>query len=362
MNLNTNFWNGKKVLVTGHTGFKGSWLSVWLQKLGASVFGISLNPKTNPSLYAELLRDDLFSPYIKSSFIDINDFDILSDTINAIRPDVVFHLAAQPLVIQSYLDPLETWNTNVIGTLNVLQSLLSNSSSKCSVVCITTDKVYKNLEWSFGYRENDALGGHDPYSSSKAAAEIGIASFRDSFCGTGPHQSEDILICSARAGNVIGGGDWSNNRLVPDIVRSLELSTPVELRNPYATRPWQHVIEPLYGYLLLAQHQFISNSSALSVNFGPNIDSNKTVLELVDQVFLTWPGSKIILDSTQYHEANLLYLHSELAYKLLGWKPVLSFQETVELTIMWYKSFSEGHSPYQLISDQINFFLSKVCV
>ena len=244
--LNTDFWSEKKVLITGHTGFKGSWLTLWLNELKTKVTGISLEPDTEPNLFGQLhLQKSLHDHHIA----DIRDFGRISQIVKRCQPDVVFHLAAQPLVRRSYSDPLETWSTNVQGTLNVLEAIKS-VQKPCAVVMVTTDKVYANKEWEYGYRECDELGGHDPYSASKAAAELAIASWRNSFCGEKKHQNSHIKIATARAGNVIGGGDWADDRIVPDAMRALAIGEKIDVRNPKATRPWQHVLEPLWMLLL----------------------------------------------------------------------------------------------------------------
>ena len=264
--LNTSFWKGRKVLVTGHTGFKGSWLSLCLLELGASVIGVSLKPEFKLNLFDQLRI---------SSFVDHNLFDIanlqdISLLLEEKRPDVIFHLAAQSIVRVGYDKPVSTWSTNVMGTINILESLKS-IDYPCSAVFVTTDKVYKNNEWVYGYRENDALGGIDPYSSSKAAAEIAIDSWRKSFFESNVNPSRNVRIASARAGNVIGGGDWSPNRIIPDVVRSISENKPILVRNPASTRPWQHVLEPLSGYLLLAEKLENNLDLTTAYNFGPSL-------------------------------------------------------------------------------------------
>ena len=338
-NLNIKFWKNKNILITGHTGFKGSWLTYWLLKLGAKVNGISLSPVGIPNLFNELnLRNEIYH-----NIIDIRDRENLKKKIIEINPEIVFHLAAQPLVIESYQNPILTWETNVIGTINVLNAL-RNLDSKCAALCITTDKVYLNREWIFGYRENDALGGYDPYSSSKAAAEIAINSWRSSFCGIGKNKVEHLKIASARAGNVIGGGDWSENRLVPDIVKGLLKGQEIRIRNSLATRPWQHVLEPLKGYLILVQELYSDRDDVCSsFNFGPQSESNKTVKELVNEALSYWEGKWVdCTDKDSFHEANLLNLSIDKAHKLLDWDPKWGFKETVKKTINWYKNYYEG--------------------
>ena len=243
------FWAGRRVLLTGHTGFKGSWLALWLSELGARVTGVGLEPDTTPNLFGQL---ELVGRLERHHIADIREAHALVEIAKACQPQVVFHLAAQPLVRRSYQDPLGTWATNVQGSLHMLEAL-KPLQHPCAVVMVTTDKVYENQEWAYGYRESDRLGGHDPSSASKAAAELAIASWRASFCGTAPHQSPHLAIATARAGNVIGGGDWAADRIVPDAMRALAAGKPIAVRNPTATRPWQHVLEPLGGYLRLAE-------------------------------------------------------------------------------------------------------------
>ena len=292
MILNSSFWAGKRVLLTGHTGFKGSWLSLWLLKLGAEVWGYALAPVGQHSLYVDL---GLAQSQLYHNLGDLRDLEALQEVVQQARPEVVFHLAAQPLVRRSYRDPLGTWATNVQGSLNLLAAL-STLHHPCSVLMVTTDKVYANREWDYGYREDDRLGGQDPYSASKAAAELAIASWRDSFCGLGTHQTPHLKIATARAGNVIGGGDWAEERIVPDVMRALAAGQPISVRSPEATRPWQHVLEPLGGYLLLAERLAAAvsgsaNPYATAFNFGPALEANRSVRELVAAALVHWPGS-----------------------------------------------------------------------
>ena len=336
-----NFWQGKRVLVTGHNGFKGSWLSLWLLQMGAKVSGISLAPDNQPCLFDQLSIED----QMDSRILDIREKDKLRCAVKEINPDIVFHLAAQPLVLRSYKDPVETWETNVMGTVFLLEALRS-LDKMCSAILITTDKVYRNDEWLYGYRENDPLGGFDPYSSSKAASELAIASWRSSFCGNLSHQKENLLIASARAGNVIGGGDWSENRIVPDIIRSLQANKQIIIRNPSSTRPWQHVLEPLSGYLLLAKQLTKKGINyASSFNFGPQLGYNKTVLELVQESLKFWPGEYIFQDySKAPHEAGMLNLSTDKSFHQLKWQPKWDFSTTISRTINWYKNIYENKS------------------
>ncbi len=336
------FWAGKRVLVTGHTGFKGSWLSLWLSELGAQVSGLSLEPETQPSLFNQLqLEQRLQHHWIA----DIRDFGAVADAVEASQPQVVLHLAAQPLVRRSYRDPLGTWATNVQGSLHVLEAL-KMLQQPCAVVMVTTDKVYENQEWDYGYREVDRLGGHDPYSASKAAAELATASWRSSFCGLGAHQSPHLRIATARAGNVIGGGDWAEDRIVPDAIRALVAGEPIPVRNPLATRPWQHVLEPLSGYLRLAQALACDQDPPCEAfNLGPTLASNRPVQELVESMLSHWRGSWLDQRDTKApHEAHLLHLQIDKAHHKLGWSPRWDYDTTVERTVDWYQQHHQGRS------------------
>lgn len=337
-NPTTSFWSGRRVLVTGHTGFKGSWLSLWLNQLGAEVFGYALPPVGDECLFNALRLAETTSSHMG----DICDAPSLEKLVLDTQPDVVFHLAAQPLVRQSYQDPVKTWNTNVIGSINVLQSLRL-LEKQCIAVMVTTDKVYSNKEWVYGYRENDPLGGYDPYSSSKAAMEIAVASWRSSFCGTASYQSSGLRIASARAGNVIGGGDWAEDRIIPDIVRALLKGEDIVVRNPNSTRPWQHVLEPLSGYLLLAEKMAEAKDYATSFNFGPHLESNKSVQDLVELALEIWPGNWVnASNQDEPHEASLLNLVVDRAYHRLKWLPRWNFETTVAKTLGWYHDVSRN--------------------
>ena len=340
VNPSPEFWDGRRVLLTGHTGFKGAWLALWLQELGAEVTGLALPPDSQPSLFTQLGLDHRLDHRLG----DIRDFDFLKTLVLEVKPEVVLHLAAQPLVRLSYQQPAETWSTNVMGTIHLLEALRGLDQA-CSAVLITTDKVYRNNEWLYGYRENDPLGGHDPYSSSKAAAELAIASWRSSFCGELPHQTPHLRVASARAGNVIGGGDWARDRIVPDAVRSLARGETIGVRNPVATRPWQHVLEPLGGYLCLAEALAASDEKASAFNFGPQLEANRPVHELVEEALKHWPGRwQDQSDSHAPHEASLLNLVIERAHHQLGWAPRWDFATTVERTVNWYRRVHEGAS------------------
>lgn len=350
------FWQGKKVLLTGHSGFKGSWLSMWLLELGADVTGLSLRPESEPNLFEQLSLEKKLTNH----YGDIRDFSLVRQLVVNTQPDVVFHLAAQPLVRLSYQVPTETWATNVMGSINILEALRL-LDKPCSAVMITTDKVYRNNEWVYGYRENDPLGGYDPYSSSKAATEIAINSWRSSFCGSLPHQNPHLRIASARAGNVIGGGDWAMDRIVPDVMRALSKNQPIEVRNPFATRPWQHVLEPLSGYLRLAESLSHFPELAQAFNFGPHLEANRPVKQLVEQALLHWPGIwKNQSDLSQPHEANLLNLVIDKAHHKLSWSPRWNFATTVERTTNWYRRVhEEPTSALECCQDDLKAYLSE---
>ena len=344
--LDLSFWKGKRVLLTGHTGFKGSWLLLWLLELGSEVAGYSLPAAPAPNLFRQLYGS-LGNRFVHLE-ADLADRIALTELANRFQPDVVLHLAAQPLVRISYEDPLGTWKTNLLGSLHLLEALKS-ITHPCAVVMVTTDKVYSNKEWVYGYRETDQLGGHDPYSASKAATEIAVASWQSSFCGEAPHQTPHLQVATARAGNVIGGGDWALDRIVPDAMRSLQLKQSIAVRSPKSTRPWQHVLEPLGGYLLLAERLFTASLHPCEAfNFGPFVSSNRTVSELVTTMLAHWPGEwHTVQQANAVHEASLLNLHTDKAYTQLGWAPCWGFQETVERTVNWYRDVASGSDPYQ---------------
>ena len=324
-----NVYRNRRVLVTGHTGFKGSWLALWLKNLDAKVTGLGLDPETQPSHW------EMLGLNIDDRRVDIRDAEAVADTIKATSPEIVFHLAAQSLVRRSYRDPLETWSTNVVGTANVLEACRKSSSVR-AIVVITTDKCYENQEKEHGYCESDPLGGHDPYSASKASAELVVSSYRDSYFS----EQGCPLLASARAGNVIGGGDWSEDRLIPDIVRAVTKGETLELRFPNATRPWQHVLESLSGYLCLGQ-KLLENKKefAEAWNFGPDDKSNCTVKEMLLNLKKEWPSIDWrVTDESQPHEAGLLRLNSNKALEKLAWQPVWYFDEGLSATAKWYKA------------------------
>lgn len=348
---NKCFWQGKKVVVTGHTGFKGSWLITQLNKVGANVIGISKEEDISCSLYNQIKGNNLVT---NEFFLDIGlDGSTVKNIIKEVDPDVIFHFAAQPLVIKSYSDPVDTWQTNVIGTLNVLEGA-KLLQKKCSIVVITTDKVYENKEWLFSYRENDRLGGKDPYSASKAAAELLVSSWRHSFTGDGLLKNPNLYIATARAGNVIGGGDWADNRIIPDMIRANTQGKILYVRNPSSIRPWQHVLEPVNGYMILAKNLYTEERIFCSeFNFGPNIDSSKTVRKLLEEACKSWNCKWIdISDNNELHEATLLGLSIEKSNKLLGWEPIWNFEEAIAKTINWYKDVHDGEDALtKMVSD-----------
>ena len=329
--IDQGFWQGKRVFLTGHTGFKGSWLSLWLVSLGANVRGYALPPPTSPSLFNEAKVDSI----IDSQIGDIRDQDALQTSMTAFNPDILIHMAAQPLVRYSYDNPIETYEVNVIGTAKVLEAARSCPDLK-AIVNITTDKCYENDDRSEGYMENDPMGGYDPYSSSKGCAELVTSSYRRSFL-----QEQGVGLASVRAGNVIGGGDWADDRLIPDILRSFERKEPVVVRNPKATRPWQHVLEPLSGYLILAQKLYKNQEKyAEGWNFGPNDDDAKPVDWILDKMIAKWPNSSWeVDDNSNPHEAGFLKLDISKAKLQLGWQPVWELSNTLERIIAWHKAW-----------------------
>jgi CDP-glucose 4,6-dehydratase len=329
--INREFWKGKRVFLTGHTGFKGSWLSLWLASMGVEVKGYALNPPTSPSLFNEAKIDSI----IDSQIADIRDQNTLHESMTGFNPDILIHMAAQPLVRYSYDAPIETYEVNVIGTAKVLEVARICPNLK-AIINITTDKCYENDGRVEGYKENDPMGGYDPYSSSKGCAELVVSSYRRSFL-----QDQGIGIASVRAGNVIGGGDWADDRLIPDILRSFEKNKPVLIRNPKATRPWQHVLEPLSGYLILAQNLYKEQKKySEGWNFGPNEKDVQPVDWILDEMISKWPDSSWRLDSeSSPHEAGFLKLDILKAKSKLGWSPVWELSHTLEKIINWHQAW-----------------------
>lgn len=328
------FWQGKRVLVTGHTGFKGGWLTIWLQRLGASVTGIALPPNTNPNLF-HLTR---LGDGIDNCFCDIRDSSAIAAIVAQTRPEIAFHLAAQPLVRASYRDPLSTFSSNVMGTANLLDALRGLESVRAAII-VTTDKVYRNNEWAYPYRETDALGGHDPYSASKAACEMVVSSYRDSYLA-----AQGTAVASARAGNVIGGGDWSEDRLIPDAVRAWQADRELALRSPQTIRPWQHVLDPLAGYLRLAEALWQQPGLAGAYNFGPLPQEAKTVGEIVALARAAHGSGRLTFDyaANQPHEAGTLRLEIAKAHTTLGVSPTWDLAEAVKRTMAWYRAQHQG--------------------
>jgi CDP-glucose 4,6-dehydratase len=352
-------YRGSKVLLTGHTGFKGGWLALWLESLGAEVVGYGLEPPTKPSLFDEAKISSL----IEDVRGDVLDQKHLLNVIEIHRPEFIFHLAAQPLVKRSYKDPKDTFNVNIMGTVNLLESI-RESQIPTVCVCITSDKCYENKEWCYAYRENDPLGGFDPYSASKGAAEIVIASYRRSFFNS-DSRSQNIAISSVRAGNIIGGGDWAEDRIVPDCIRSLSTGSPVRIRNPGAVRPWQFILDPLLGYLYLGQKMKNNPGSyAESWNFGPNYSNTINVQQLADRIILEWGHGHYELPSLEendaHHEATMLMLDIAKTVTKLGWKPVYNIEETVQKTVAWYKNYYEKMENVRVFSlHQIDDFMKE---
>lgn len=337
MKLFGDVYRDKRVLVTGHTGFKGSWLSLWLKQLGAEVVGISLAPEAQPNHWNLLNLESALHHHE----LDIRQSREFSNVFKATQPEIVFHLAAQSLVRRSYQDPLETWSTNIMGTANLLEACRQTCSVQ-AILAVTTDKCYENQEWAWGYRETDRLGGHDPYSASKAGSELVVASYRSAFF----HSDRAPLLATARAGNVIGGGDWSEDRLIPDLVRAMATQQSLEIRSPKATRPWQHVLESLSGYLLLGQKLIEGDKNFDGAwNFGPERSGNRTVADVLNRLQTHWPGMQWHETATpQPHEATLLYLDSAKAHSQLGWQSVWNLDTTLEKTAEWYRTFQSSQA------------------
>lgn len=344
--VDPGFWRGKRVLLTGHTGFKGSWLSLWLQALGADLHGFALAPPTTPALFDVARVGD----GMRSTIADIRSHDAVLAAVREAAPDIVIHMAAQPLVRLSYHEPVETYATNVMGTVHLLDAVARVDGVR-AVVNVTTDKCYENREWAWGYRENEPMGGHDPYSSSKGCSELLTAAWRDSFL-----RGRGVAVASARAGNVIGGGDWALDRLVPDVLRAFQRGEPVPIRNPQATRPWQHALEPLSGYLVLAQRLWSDGDAvAEGWNFGPADDDARPVQWIVEQLVRRWgQGAGWRREGGEHpHEANWLKLDTSKARQRLGWHPRWPLATALEHTVGWHRAWLQGQDMKRVCLDQI---------
>ena len=360
MNLNTRgqvdqqFWSEKKVFVTGHTGFKGGWLTVWLSSMGAKVTGFSLAPNTNPSFFEVAGVSSLCR---KSYLGDIRNLEDLRNAMQLASPDIVIHMAAQPLVRYSYSNPVETYATNVMGTVHVLESIRAIESVKSTVV-VTTDKCYENKEWVWGYRENDPMGGYDPYSNSKGCAELVTSAYRQSYFSSSKSVNS---LASVRAGNVIGGGDWSKDRLIPDAIKAFEANVPLMIRNPLATRPWQHVLEPLSGYLILAQALYERGSAfASGWNFGPRDEDNRAVQEVVELLITRWGEACWQKEGIEQPlEADLLKLDCSKAHSLLGWTPKWDLETAIQKIVQWEKAYQTKENMRAFSLAQINNYISS---
>jgi CDP-glucose 4,6-dehydratase len=351
--INPQFWKHRKVFITGHTGFKGGWMSIWLSHLGAEVTGFSLPPTGSSSFFKNVSVENSIT---KSIYADIRNLELLKKSIQDSQPSIVIHMAAQPLVIKSYLDPIETYSTNVMGTLNILESVRATTSVK-AILNITTDKCYENNEHLTGYKETDPLGGYDPYSSSKACSELLSASYRKSFL-----TESGVALATARAGNVIGGGDWSENRILPDAIKAFMNNNRLLVRNPIAIRPWQHVLEPIMGYLILCQ-QLISNPIEFSSawNFGPNEDDARSVAEIVDIIVKCWGDDAKWYQGSidSHHEANYLKLDCSKAEKELKWKSIWTLQNSIIETVKWYKASINNKDMNKFTINQIEKYISN---
>ena len=354
--LNKNIWKDKIVLITGHTGFKGSWLSIWLKMLGAEVIGYALEPYTDRDNFVLTKLEDKITHIIG----DIRDYQQLHDVLGKFKPEFAFHLASQPIVRESYINPKETFDVNIGGTVNLLECCRITKSIKI-IVNITTDKCYENKDWIWGHRENDRLGGYDPYSSSKVGSEVITSAYRQSFFNPEKVSEHGKNIASVRAGNVIGGGDWQTDRLMPDCITSLEQKEPVIIRNPSAVRPWQHVLEPLSGYLLLAEKMYQNPGQYCEAwNFGPKEGNMKSVGEIADFVIQNWGNGSWQGQSEKNapHETNILKLDISKARTRLRWNPVLSIEQAVTATVDWYKSYKEKDM-YRFCEQQIKYYMSE---
>jgi len=358
--VNINFWKDKRVLITGHTGFKGSWLCILLNHLGAEVGGYALDPPTEPSLF-NLCNIDSF---IDSTIGDIRDFKLLLNKIEKFKPEIIIHMAAQPLVRLSYNEPVLTYETNVMGTVNLLEAVrISKAVSVRVVLNITTDKCYENKEWLWAYRENEPLGGYDPYSNSKACSELVTSAYRNSFFNPDKYSEHKVAVATARAGNVIGGGDWASDRLIPDIIRSIIQEVPVIIRSPEAIRPWQHILEPLSGYLQLCESLYLKGSAfAEGWNFGPDETDAKSVLWIVKKICKLWGNgaSFEIATMPQFHEAMNLKLDCSKAKKLLNWHPKWNLEKAIESIVEFTRAYTKKENLRDLCVFHIKEYFSEV--
>ncbi|MFZ4522777.1 MAG: CDP-glucose 4,6-dehydratase [Bacteroidales bacterium] len=350
-NLFNGIYKNKRVLITGHTGFKGSWLSILLHGLGADVYGYALDPPTNPCLYKLANIEELVTSFIG----DIRDYVNLQEVFEKIKPEIVIHMAAQPLVRESYLNPVDTYAINVMGTVNLFEAIRKTKGIR-AVVNVTTDKCYENREWHWGYRENEPMGGYDPYSNSKGCSELVTSSFRNSYFNPSDYNKHGVAIASARAGNVIGGGDWASDRLIPDFIRAISIGQKITIRSPYAIRPWQHVLEPLTGYLILGE-KLLSHGPkfADAWNFGPDDADAKNVEWITKKTCKLWGnGASYIIDkNTQPHEANYLKLDCSKAKAQLGWSPKWNIRKSLQEVIKWNKAYLNGINAREITIDQI---------
>lgn len=353
--IDASFWKDKRVFITGHTGFKGSWLTLWLHSMGAVLKGFSLNPPTEPSLYGNAA----VGRFIDSVIGDIRNYQHLHDAISDFKPEIIFHMAAQPLVRLSYDEPIETYSTNVMGTVHLLEAVKRIGGVK-AVVNITSDKCYENREWVWGYREQEAMGGYDPYSNSKGCAELVASAYRNSFFNEKDYQKHGVALASVRAGNVIGGGDWAKDRLIPDILKSFEKQQTVVIRSPHAIRPWQHVLEPLSGYITVAQRLYLEGPVyAEGWNFGPREDDAMSVQFIVETMVGLWgEGASWELDGNEHpHEAHYLKLDCSKARMRLDWHPRWSLVETLQRIVGWHKASINGEDMLAFTLNEISEYM-----
>lgn len=358
MTINKQFWNKKRVLITGHSGFKGSWLCLLLHKLGSDVYGYALEPPTKPSLFEEAGIAQLVNSYIG----DIRDYNKLLNTIQLVKPEVIIHMAAQPLVRESYKNPVDTYSTNVMGTVNLLEAIRHTPGVK-SLVNVTTDKCYENREWRWSYRENEPMGGFDPYSSSKGCSELVTSAYRNSFFNAKDYQNHGVAIATARAGNVIGGGDWAEDRLIPDFIRAISAGEEVKIRSPYAIRPWQHVLEPLSGYLMLAEKLYTRGPEFEGAwNFGPDDRDAKNVEWIAKRFCDLWGnGASFSIDKNpQPHEANYLKLDCSKAKEELEWTPKWDIEKALESIVEWYQVWRSKKNVRSISEQQIHEYFKDI--